>query len=143
MVRGMGRLIQITAPHFYAGIVLNEGKVRFRWKDYADGGKQKTATLEADEFIRRFLQHVLPSGFMRIRYYGFLANRHRADRPPEHHLGRPEADHGRDRQGHPRPRVRHSPDPPHRDSAGGGAGGGQGREPGGQLDENFRLSPET
>ena len=58
----------------------NEGKVRFRWKDYADGGKQKTASLEAHEFIRRFLQHVVPSGFMRIRYYGFLANRHRADR---------------------------------------------------------------
>jgi predicted Zn-ribbon and HTH transcriptional regulator len=54
-----------------------EGKVRFRWKDYRDGNRQKTMTLAADEFIRRFLLHVLPEGFQRIRYYGFLANRYR------------------------------------------------------------------
>ncbi|HZZ26924.1 MAG TPA: transposase [Pirellulales bacterium] len=53
-------------------------KVRFRWKDYADGGRHKTMTLAADEFTRRFLLHVLPGGFTRIRYFGFLANRHRA-----------------------------------------------------------------
>jgi hypothetical protein len=56
---------------------IGEGKVRFRWKDYRNGGRQKTMTLAADEFIRRFLLHVLPEGFQRIRYYGFLANRHR------------------------------------------------------------------
>jgi hypothetical protein len=57
---------------------MDNGKVRFRWKDYRDGNRQKTMTLEAGEFIRRFLVHVLPDGFHRIRYYGFLGNRHRA-----------------------------------------------------------------
>jgi hypothetical protein len=52
-------------------------KVRFRWKDYRDACKKKTMTLTAEEFIRRFLLHVLPEGFQRIRYYGFLANRYR------------------------------------------------------------------
>jgi hypothetical protein len=56
---------------------INEGKVRFHWKDYRNGNRQKTMTLAADEFIRRFLLHVLPEGFQRIRYYGFLANRYR------------------------------------------------------------------
>jgi Putative transposase len=46
-------------------------------KDYRKGNRQKTMTLAADEFIRRFLLHVLPEGFQRIRYYGFLANRYR------------------------------------------------------------------
>jgi hypothetical protein len=53
------------------------GKVTFRYKDYARGGAQRTMTLAATEFIRRFLMHVLPDGFMRIRHYGFLANRYR------------------------------------------------------------------
>jgi len=56
---------------------IDEGKVRFRWKDYRKGSRQKTMTLAAGEFIRRFLLHVLPEGFQRIRYYGFLANRYR------------------------------------------------------------------
>ena len=53
------------------------GTVRFRWKDYRDGNRQKTMSLQAEEFIRRFLLHVLPPGFQRIRHYGFLANRYR------------------------------------------------------------------
>ena len=53
------------------------GKVTFRYKDYRHDAQQKTMTLEAGEFIRRFLLHVLPEGFQRIRYYGFLANRYR------------------------------------------------------------------
>ena len=53
------------------------GKVTFLWKDYADGDKTKTMTLDAVEFIRRFLLHVLPGGFVRIRQFGFLANRAR------------------------------------------------------------------
>jgi hypothetical protein len=57
---------------------LENGNVTFRYKDYKDGNLQKTMTLEAEEFIRRFLLHVLPSGFVRIRHYGFLANRGRA-----------------------------------------------------------------
>jgi len=56
---------------------IGDGKVRFRWKDYRNGNRQKVMTLAADEFIRRFLLHVLPEGFQRIRYYGFLGNRYR------------------------------------------------------------------
>src|SRR6266853_3428083 len=54
---------------------IDDGTVRFRWKDYRDDKAQKTMTLEADEFIRRFLLHVLPQGLQRIRYYGLLGNR--------------------------------------------------------------------
>ena len=52
--------------------------VSFTWKDYHQNGKTKVMTLSADEFIRRFLLHTVPDGFHRIRYYGFLGNRHRA-----------------------------------------------------------------
>ena len=57
---------------------MDTGKVRFHWKDYRDDNRQKTMTLAAEEFIRRFLIHVLPDGFHRIRYFGFLSNCHRA-----------------------------------------------------------------
>ena len=53
------------------------GHVQFRYKDYRHDNKQKTMTVSADEFIRRFLLHVLPDGFQRIRHYGFLGNRYR------------------------------------------------------------------
>jgi hypothetical protein len=56
---------------------LEEGKVHFQWKDYAHGHAEKVMALGAVEFIRRFLLHVLPSGFVHIRHYGFLANRSR------------------------------------------------------------------
>jgi|SRR5580700_717275 hypothetical protein len=59
---------------------LSDGKVRFRWRDYKDDNKSKVMTLEAGEFIRRFLLHVLPDGFHRIRHYGLFANGHRADK---------------------------------------------------------------
>jgi hypothetical protein len=59
-------------------VSMDNGKVRFRWKDYRDGSSQKIMALEAGEFIRRFLIHVLPDGFHRIRYFGFLGNCHRA-----------------------------------------------------------------
>ena len=55
----------------------DNGRVQFHWKDYRDNSKIKIMDLDADEFIRRFLLHVLPEGFQRIRYYGFLANRDR------------------------------------------------------------------
>ena len=55
----------------------SDGVVRFRWKDYADGARVKVMALEADEFIRRFLLHVVPDGFVRIRHFDFLANRTR------------------------------------------------------------------
>jgi hypothetical protein len=56
-----------------------EGKVTFHYQDYRCGNLERTMTLEASEFIRRFLQHVLPDSFHRIRYYGFLANRRRKE----------------------------------------------------------------
>jgi hypothetical protein len=54
------------------------GRVHFRWKDYRARNKSKAMTLDADEFMRRFLLHVLPKGFRRIRHFGFLANACRA-----------------------------------------------------------------
>src|SRR5208283_562336 len=59
---------------------LADGQVSFTWKDYRHEGKTKVMTLEADEFIRRFLQHTVPDGFHRIRHIGFLANCHRTAR---------------------------------------------------------------
>jgi hypothetical protein len=54
------------------------GKVRIRWRDYAHGGKRKVLTLDVACLLRRFLQHVLPNGFKRVRHYGLLAPRHKA-----------------------------------------------------------------
>jgi len=59
---------------------IDNARVRFRWKDYRRDNHHGTMILEANEFIRRFLIHVLPDGFQRIRYYGFLGNRHRAQK---------------------------------------------------------------
>lgn len=56
---------------------VNDSHVTFRWKDYAHHSKRRTLTLTGEEFLRRFLQHVLPKGFPRIRYFGWLANRSR------------------------------------------------------------------
>src|SRR5215207_7937023 len=58
---------------------LADSEVRFTWKDYRAGGKTKVKTLDAGEFIRRFLLHTLPDSFHRIRHYGFLANGARGD----------------------------------------------------------------
>jgi hypothetical protein len=60
-------------------LAMAEGKVTFPWRDYAHGYQTRSMTLEADEFLRRFLLHVLPQGFVRIRYFGLLANRHRSE----------------------------------------------------------------
>ena len=60
-------------------IELRDGQVTFRWRDSADHNTQKLMTMEAVEFIRRFLLHVLPAGFVKIRHFGFLANCRRAD----------------------------------------------------------------
>ena len=64
------------ANHRIVGVA--DGRVSFHYKDYADGHQVKTLTLTAEEFLRRFLTHVLPPGFIRIRHYGFLANHDRA-----------------------------------------------------------------
>jgi hypothetical protein len=59
-------------------VALAEGKVTFRWRNSAHKNKKRLITLPVEEFLRRFLLHVLPRGFVRIRNFGFLANRHRA-----------------------------------------------------------------
>lgn len=59
---------------------VEDNKVSFSWRNYRKGNKSQIMALEAEEFIRRFLLHVLPSGFMRIRYFGFLSNRHRREK---------------------------------------------------------------
>jgi hypothetical protein len=61
----------------------HEDQVTFRWKDYAHGSKKKKMTLSSQEFLRRFLLHVLSRGFVRIRFFGFLANRCRATLLPQ------------------------------------------------------------
>ena len=58
-------------------VSMDNGQVTFRYKDYRHQHRQRTLTLSATEFMRRFMMHVVPRGFMRIRYYGFLANTHR------------------------------------------------------------------
>lgn len=58
-------------------VSVEDGVVRFAWKDYADQDRRKVLALDVDEFLRRFLLHVLPRGFMRIRHFGLLANRQR------------------------------------------------------------------
>lgn len=58
-------------------IAFKDGEVSFRWKDYAHGGQERQMKLAAVEFLRRFMLHVLPRAFVKIRHYGFLANRAR------------------------------------------------------------------
>jgi len=60
-------------------LAIQDGQVSFLWRDYADGNRLKTLTLKADEFIRRFLLHVLPDRFVKIRHFGLLANRNCQD----------------------------------------------------------------
>jgi hypothetical protein len=79
-----GILVQLPLPPQVDNrrlLALEDGQVSFAWKDYRDKQQpQKVMTVSAEEFIRRFLQHSLPPGFQRIRYYGFLANCHRAEK---------------------------------------------------------------
>jgi hypothetical protein len=73
----LARYVQRAAISHSRLLSLENGRVTFAWKDYADGSQSKMMTLGAVEFIRRFLLHVLPSGLVRIRHFGFLANRKR------------------------------------------------------------------
>jgi hypothetical protein len=77
VLRYLGRYTHRIAISNHRILSLKDGRVSFRWKDYRDQNRQKVMSLPAHEFIRRFLLHVLPPGFMRIRHFGFLANRHR------------------------------------------------------------------
>ena len=63
-------------------VSLAEGRVTFRWRDSAHKNKKRIMSLTVEEFLRRFLLHVLPRGFVRIRYFGFFAHRHRAEFVP-------------------------------------------------------------
>ena len=74
----LGRYTHKTAIANHRLVGFDGEHVRFRWRDYADGNQVKVMRLGADEFIRRFLLHVLPHGFTRLRHYGLLANRCRA-----------------------------------------------------------------
>ena len=79
VLKYLGRYTHRVAISNHRLVALEDGRVTFQYKDYRLGGLPRTMTLEADEFIRRFLLHVLPKGFKRIRQYGFLANRVRAE----------------------------------------------------------------
>jgi putative transposase len=78
VLRYLGRYTHRIAISNHRLVAFDGEHVTFRWKDYAHGGKQRKMTLLATEFLRRFFLHVLPKGFVRIRYFGFLANRFRA-----------------------------------------------------------------
>jgi hypothetical protein len=77
VLRYLGRYTHRVAISNHRLLAFDGERVTFRWKDYAHGGKQRKMTLGAAEFLRRFSQHILPRGFVRIRQYGFLATRHR------------------------------------------------------------------
>jgi Putative transposase/Transposase zinc-binding domain len=74
----LGRYTHRVAISNHRLVSFTEGQVTFRWRDSAHHNEQKLLTLSLDEFLRRFLLHVLPKGFVRIRNFGFLANRRRA-----------------------------------------------------------------
>jgi hypothetical protein len=74
----LGRYTHRVAISNHRLVALTDGQVTFRWRDSADHNRQKVMTVSRDEFLRRFLLHLLPKGFVRIRHFGFLANRSRA-----------------------------------------------------------------
>jgi hypothetical protein len=78
VLRYLGRYTHRVAISNHRLLAFEQERVTFRWKDYAHGSKPGTMTLGATEFLRRFFLHVLPKGFVRIRHFGFLANRFRA-----------------------------------------------------------------
>ena len=80
VLRYLGRYTHRVAISNHRLTSFDGERVTFRWKDYAHGGKIRSMTLTATEFLRRFFLHVLPKGFVRIRHFGFLANRFRAAR---------------------------------------------------------------
>ncbi|HXJ88270.1 MAG TPA: IS91 family transposase [Candidatus Binatia bacterium] len=80
VLRYLGRYTHRVAISNHRLLAFDQERVTFRWKDYARGGKQGQMTLTATEFLRRFFLHVLPKSFVRIRHFGFLANRFRTSR---------------------------------------------------------------
>ena len=90
----LGRYTHKTAIGNHRLVEFDGEHVRFRWRDYADGNRRKVMRLEVEEFIHRFLLHVLPRGFTRLRHYGLLANRNRSRKLARCRelLGQPEAE---------------------------------------------------
>ena len=80
VLRYLAKYTHRTAISNHRLTSLRDGRVSFLWKDYANGCRRRVMTLSATEFLRRFLMHVLPKGFVRIRHYGFLANRCRNEK---------------------------------------------------------------
>jgi hypothetical protein len=78
VIEYLGRYTHRVAISNQRLVALEDGQVSFRWKDYRHPEQQKVMTVSAEEFIRRFLLHALPPGFQRFRYFGLLANCHRA-----------------------------------------------------------------
>jgi hypothetical protein len=78
----LGRYTHRVAISNHRLVSFGDGQVTFRWRDSADSNEQKLMTLSLDEFLRRFLLHLLPKGFVRIRHFGFLASRRRAQLLP-------------------------------------------------------------
>jgi hypothetical protein len=76
----LGRYTHRVAISNHRLVSCKDGHVTFSWKDYAHGQRQSLMTLNTDEFIRRFLLHVLPRGFQRLRQFGLLANRRRREK---------------------------------------------------------------
>ena len=77
VLKYLGRYTHRIAISNHRLVSVKNGNVTFRYKDYADGSKEKLMSLSVVEFIRRFLLHVMPCGYMRIRHFGFLSNRSR------------------------------------------------------------------
>ena len=77
VLRYLSRYTHRVAISNHRIVNVADGNVTFLWRDYAHGNRKKKMTLPACEFLRRFLLHVLPQGFVRVRHFGFLANRHR------------------------------------------------------------------
>ena len=82
VLRYLGRYTHRVAISNHRLISFADGEITFRWRDSAHRNEQKLLSLSLDEFLRRFLLHVLPKGFVRIRHFGFLANRRRATTLP-------------------------------------------------------------
>ena len=80
VLRYLGRYTHRIAISNHRLLAFDGERVTFRWRDYAHGNKSRAMTLQAVEFLRRFFLHVLPKGFVRIRHFGFLANRFRTAR---------------------------------------------------------------
>src|SRR6202034_2409555 len=78
-LRYLGNYTHRVAISNHRLVALTNDEVTFRWRDSAHGNKKRLMTLPVDEFLRRFLLHLLPRGFVRIRNFGFLANRRRAE----------------------------------------------------------------